>query len=223
MSKICRILGALVVTTTVAFSSPYGGLFAGVGLGAGMANNEINYFDIGNGASGKTTANKIGLYYQAHVGYLHEVGDSKTMIGGDIYFNSSSVDKAVHLKADVLGSAGALKAKRSSGYGIAVIAGKLVNPKVMVYTRLGYETSRYNMTLALDGQQDKTFNSNYTGMVPGVGLNYKATSNMLIGVGYDFAGLATKKVIYQDAAQTIELKPVEHRLMVKVSFVFNPF
>ncbi|WP_032112668.1 outer membrane protein [Candidatus Paracaedibacter symbiosus] len=223
MSKIYRVLGALVLTTTAALSSPYGGVFVGAGLGVGALRSETKYVDNTTLASGKSTATKFGLYYQGHLGYLHEVGDSKTMIGGDVYVNGSSANKVENIGANGQLVAGTLQQKRSVGYGVALIAGKLVNPKVMIYARLGYEMSRYKMNLKLAGQQQKTFNKDYASVVPGVGLNYKVAHNVLVGVGYDYAGFASKKTVYTDAAQNIQVNPAEHRVMAKVSFVFNPF
>lgn len=220
MNRICQIIGALVFTTTAAMSD-FGGVFIGAGLGVGMMRNDTKYVDTTQG-EGKTTASKVGGYYQFHAGYLHEVGTSKTMVGGDIYISGSSAKKLDNIGVDGGDIAGTIDQKRSTGFGLAVIAGKLINPKVMVYGRMGYETSRYEMKLNLTGSTPQSFTKSYAGMVPGVGLNYKVASNMLVGLGYDYAGLFSNKTVYDDGNVNVQVKPVEHRVMVKLSFVFNP-
>lgn len=220
MSRIHQIISVLVLTTTATMASNYGGIFVGGGLGIGALRSETKYTDTALG-EGKTTSTKIGGYYQLHAGYLHEVGTSKTMLGGDVYMNSSSAKKTNNMGVNGQPIVGTLEQKRSSGYGIALIAGKLVNPKVMVYGRMGYEVSRYDMkvTLVAGGSQNST--KSYTGMVPGVGMNYKVTSNVLVGLGYDYAGLFGNKVIYSAGTTNIQVNPAEHRVMMKVSYVFN--
>lgn len=219
MSKIYQGISALIFTTTTVMAGNYGGFFIGGGLGAAALRNEAKYTDTTQG-KGKLTANKLGAYYQVHAGYLHEVGTSKTMIGGDIFLNSSSAKKIYNIGVNNQPAVGTLEQKRSTGYGIAAIAGKLVNPKVMVYGRLGYEMSRYEMKLALVGQAPQSSTKSYSGVVPGVGMNYKVTPNVLVGLGYDYAGFFAEKVIYSAGTVNLRVKPVEHRVMLKVSFVF---
>ena len=222
MRKLNTILGILALTSTTACANPYGGLFAGVGLGGAMQQNQTKYIDATTG-NGKTTFSKAGAYYQIHAGYLHEVGTSKTLVGFDVYLNSSSAKKQGNVGVNGQPVAGILEQKRGAGYGIALIAGKLVNPKVMLYARLGYETAKYKMKLTPTGQAPQESTVSYNGMVPGVGVNYKLASNILAGVGYDYAGMFSNKDVYKKGNISVQVKPVEHRVMVKVSFVFNSF
>jgi outer membrane immunogenic protein len=220
MNKIYQIIGALVLTTTTAMSD-YGGIFVGAGLGVGMMRNDTKYVDATQG-EGKSTVAKLGAYYQLHAGYLHEVGTSKTLVGGDIYVNGSSAKKLNNVGVDGGAIAGTIEQKRSTGVGIAAILGKLINPKVMIYGRVGYELSKYDMKLNLIGVTPKSFTKSYNGIVPGVGLNYKIAHNMMIGGGYDYTGLFSNKTVYQNGDVNIQVKPAEHRMMVKLTFVFNP-
>jgi outer membrane immunogenic protein len=220
MNKIYQIIGALVLTTTTAMSD-YGGIFVGAGLGVGMMRNDTKYVDATQG-EGKSTVSKLGAYYQLHAGYLHEVGTSKTLVGGDIYVNGSSAKKLNNVGVDGGAIAGTIEQKRSTGVGIAAIMGKLINPKVMIYGRVGYELSKYDMKLNLIGVAPKDFTKSYNGIVPGVGLNYKIAHNMMIGGGYDYTGLFSNKTVYQNGDVNIQVKPAEHRMMVKLTFVFNP-
>lgn len=221
MSKIHQIISALVLTTTAAMASNYGGIFVGGGLGVGVMRNETKYTDTAFG-EGKTTTTKVGGYYQLHAGYLHELGTSKTMLGGDVYMNSSSAKIINNIGVNGRAIVGTLEQKRSSGYGLAFIAGKLVNPKVMLYGRLGYEVSHYDMKVTLINQASQSSKKSYTGIVPGVGMNYKVTPNVLVGLGYDYAGLFSNKVIYSAGTTSLHVTPAEHRVMMKVSFVFSP-
>lgn len=220
MNKIYQIIGALVLTTTTAMSD-YGGIFVGAGLGIGMMRNDTKYVDAAQG-EGKSTVSKLGAYYQLHAGYLHEVGTSKTLVGGDIYVNGSSAKKLNNVGVDGGAIAGTIEQKRSTGVGIAAIAGKLINPKVMIYGRVGYELSKYDMKLNLIESAPQDFTKSYNGVVPGVGLNYKIAHNMMIGGGYDYTGLFSNKTVYQKGDINVQVKPVEHRMMVKLTFVFNP-
>lgn len=221
MNKIYQVLGALILTTTAAVSNNYGGIFVGGGLGAAIMRAEGKYEDATSG-NGKTTFNKFGAAYQIHAGYLTEIGSSKTMVGGDIYLNGSSAKKEGNVGVDGQIVAGSMNVKRSLGYGIALIIGKLVNPKVMIYGRAAYEMNRYNLDLNL-GAQSQSVKKTYGGFVPGVGVDYKLTPNVIVGLGYDYAGLFGNKTVYEQGNVKIQVNPTEHRIMAKVAFVLNLF
>jgi len=222
MNKFYQSLGALILTTTAAMSNNYGGVFVGGGLGIGGMRAESKYADALQG-NGKTTLNKFGAAYQIHAGYLTEIGSSKTMVGGEIYLNGSSAKKEGNVGINGGNVAGTVNLKRSLGYGLALIVGKLVNPKVMIYARAAYEASRYNIDLKLDGAQSQSIKKTYTGFVPGVGFDYKVTPNIVVGLGYDYAGLFGNKDVYQNGNVKVQVNPAEHRIMAKVSFVLNLF
>lgn len=223
MNKICQIIGLLTLTTTAAMSNSYGGAFVGGGIGVGGMRAEGKYTDAVQG-EGKTNFNKFGAAYQLHGGYLTEIGTSKTMVGGEIYLSGSSAKKASNIGVDGGAVAGSLNLKRSVGYGFAVIAGKLVNPKVMVYGRVGYEMSRYNIDLNLTGGvQPQSIKKTFSGVVPGAGIDYKVAPNVLVGVEYNYAGLFGNKVVYEQGNQKVEVNPTEHRLLVKASFMMDVF
>lgn len=222
MNRICQVISAFILTTTAAVSNNYGGVFVGGGLGMGGMRSESKYTDIVQG-NGKTNLNKFGAAYQLHTGYLTEIGSSKTMVGGEIYLNGSSAKKEGDIGIDGGAVVGSMSLKRSLGYGVALIAGKLVNPKVMVYARIAYEMSRYNIDLKLAGAQSQSIKKTYSGVVPGAGIDYKVAPNVIVGLGYDYAGLFGNKAVYEQGNQKIEVNPSEHRIMAKVSFVMNLF
>lgn len=222
MNKIYQALSILALTTTAALSNNYGGVFVGGGLGAAIMRAEGKYVDATQG-EGKTTFNKFGAAYQIHAGYLTEIGNSKTMVGGELFLNGSSAKKDGKLGVDGQAVVGTMNLKRSFGYGLALIVGKLVNPKVMVFARAAYEMDRYTIDLKPNVGQSQSVKKTYAGFVPGVGVDYKVSPNVIVGLGYDYAGLFGNKTVAEQGNVKVQVNPTEHRLMAKVSFVMDLF
>lgn len=218
--KLKTILGMLGLASTTVAAHPYGGVFAGIGLGGIMLKNQTKYIDALSG-EGKTNFSKAGFAYQLHGGYLHEIGTSRTMIGFDLYFNSGSAKRQGNVGVSGLAAAGTLEQKRGMGFGLGIITGKLINPQVMLYGRIGIESVKYKMKLTLTGQPSIDSNVSYGGIVPGAGVSYKVAPNLLVGAEYHYAGLFKNKEMFKQGNLALQVKPVEHRAMIKLSYLFH--
>lgn len=211
----------------VGTSYGFGGLYLGADLGLGYSTNEHDYADA-NGA-GKTTKTAFGAVYGAHVGYLYEIGTSKTIVGAEIYGNLTSMNPSFKFGADGFPVQGDVKIKRKNSLGLAVLIGKMFNIKTMIYGRLAYERAAFDHEYKFD---TTSYITQYAGqsvkksvsiMAPviGLGLAYKPARAIIVGGEYQFAGLYGKKKVISDSNFQTEISPVEHRLLLKISFVFG--
>jgi hypothetical protein len=205
----------------------FGGAYVGADLGLGYASTQHKYADLQG--KGKATQTSYGAVYGAHAGYLYEIGASKTIVGGEVYGNLSSMNPSVKLGADNFPVQGDAKIKRSTSAGAALIVGKMLNIKTMVYGRVAYEHATYQheykfrTSNTLGQQAGKTLKKNvaFTAPVIGGGLAYKVARMIMVGGEYQFAGMYGKKKVVNMSNFQTETDPVEHRIMLKVSFVFG--
>lgn len=217
-------LSVVCISSAVAF----GGVYIGADLGMGQTSITHRYNDVARG-TGKADKSTFGGVYGAHVGYLHEIGTSKTIIGGELYTNLSSMHPSMNFGADGLPVEGDVKIKRSNAIGIAIIAGKMFNLKTMLYGRVAYEKSsfqtqyRFNSGSAITSHAGHTNKKSESMMAPviGAGIAYKPARMIIVGGEYQFAGLYDKKSVLNEAGIRTSIEPIEHRLLIKVSFAFG--
>lgn len=212
----------------ISSAAAFGGVYIGADLGMGQTSITHKYNDVARG-TGKSDKSTFGGVYGAHVGYLHEIGTSKTIVGGELYTNLSSMHPSMNFGVDGLPIQGDVKIKRSSAIGIAVIAGKMFNLKTMLYGRVAYEKASYQTQYrfspgsVITSHAGHTIKKNVSIMAPviGMGIAYKPARMIIVGGEYQFAGLYDKKGVLNEAGIRTSIEPVEHRLLVKVSFAFG--
>ena len=205
----------------------FGGFYAGADLGLGYSSSEHDYSDLTG--KGKTNETAFGAVYGGHAGYLYEIGTSKTIVGGEIYGNIASMNPTYKFGVDNLPVQGEVKIKRSNAIGLGLIAGKMFNIKTMVYGKMAFERAtfdyeyKFRPTSILVQYRGKTVKRSITEMGPviGLGLAYKPTRMFIVGAEYQFGGAFPKKKVFNEANIVTEFSPVEHRLLLKVSFAFG--
>ncbi len=205
----------------------FGGAYVGADVGLGYKSSEHSYADlVGKGKKNETA---FGAVYGGHIGYLYEIGTSKTIVGAEIYGNLSSMNPTFQFGADGQAVQGEVKIQRTNALGLGLVIGKMFNIKTMVYGKMSYERATYKheykfrTTSTINQYRGKTFRKNVSLMAPviGLGLAYKPSRMFIVGGEYQFAGLYPKKKILNEANIVTETSPVEHRLLLRVSFTFG--
>ena len=223
-NKIAVIVACAAMTTG---AHAFGGLYVGADVGTGYDSSEHSYADL-NG-KGKKNETAFGAVYGGHIGYLYEVGASKTIVGAEVYGNLSSMNPSYQFGADGLAVQGDVKIQRTNAVGLGLVIGKMFNIKTMIYGKMAYERAtfkheyKFRTTSYLAGYAGKTIRKNVSIMAPviGLGLAYKPTRMIIVGGEYQFAGMYPKKKVINVANLVTETAPVEHRLMLRVSFTFG--
>ncbi|MBW8308934.1 MAG: hypothetical protein K0M45_04770 [Candidatus Paracaedibacteraceae bacterium] len=216
-------LSVAIINTVHAF----GGAYVGADLGLGYASTQHKYADLQG--KGKATQTAYGAVYGAHAGYLYEIGTSKTIVGGELYGNLGSMNPSIKVGADNYPVQGDVKIKRSNSVGAALIVGKMLNIKTLLYGRVAYERATYQheykfrASNTVGQQAGKTLKKNiaFTAPIIGAGIAYKAARMIMVGGEYQFAGMYGKKKVLSVSNIQTETDPVEHRILLKVSFVFG--
>lgn len=223
-NKIALILASSAMITG---AQSFGGVYAGADVGMGYSSSEHNYADLVG--KGKKVQTAFGAVYGGHVGYLYEIGASKTIVGAEIYGNLSSMNPSFQFGADGFAVQGDVKIQRTNAIGLGLVIGKMFNIKTMVYGKMSYERAtfkheyKFRTTSSVLQYAGKTLRKNVSVMAPvmGLGLAYKPTRMIIVGGEYQFAGMYPKKKVINQANIVTEIAPVEHRLMLRVSFTFG--
>lgn len=223
-NKIATVFTCLAMATG---AQAFGGVYAGADVGLGYDSSEHSYADLTG--KGKKNETAFGAVYGGHIGYLYEIGTSKTIVGAEIYGNLSSMNPSYQFGADGLAVQGDVKIQRTNAVGLGLVIGKMFNIKTMVYGKMAYERAtfkheyKFRTTSYIPQYAGKTVRKNVSIMAPviGLGLAYKPTRMIIVGGEYQFAGMYPKKKVFNEANIVTETAPVEHRLMLRVSFTFG--
>lgn len=187
--------------TAAGFNGFQLGLLAGGARGSaehGLANNTAGNVVIGTTtfAANSTTSikkNRIGFFGGIFAGYHQEIGTSKVVLGGELYFiplplSHSTPSDVVRMQTVSL--------KKKNTMGGLLSMGMLVSPKLMVRGTLGYEIATFKMDftntppVAAPGALSApvSFSKKSSAIVPGAGVMYLMTDRIVVGVDYAFVG-----------------------------------
>ena len=215
----------LLTTSQVKGSLYFSGLYASVGAGGILTKGKHKLINPNAGPSESKLSN-FGGGASFHIGYVTEKGASTVMLGGEIYamkfFNN--IRKSIALPSgDFQGN---VRIQHNLGYGAALILGKLINPKIMVYGKLAFEMSsimyKYN-ELRFGTSSTWDTKKSYRKFIPGAGFRYAMSDHFHIGAEYSVAPLG-KVLVRSDsypingAARKIESKIIDNRFLVTFTY-----
>jgi hypothetical protein len=222
----------LLLATIAGFIScsahAFSGFYAGGELGVAYTSGDNTYRDPFD--KDEETFSALGFLWGGHVGYVHEIGQSRTVIGVELYLNSH----AANVKEDLKGGnpkakVGTFEAERIRSIGAGLIIGKLLNPKVLGYVKIALERANFEVTYKNRNVAKSTevFKKNLNGLVPFVGIKYSLKESIfrkgdrfLIGAEYGYAGFFGK--IKNDAStanHSYTYDQTEHRIFFKFSYM----
>lgn len=139
---------------------------------------------------GKQELKSFGGVVSGGLGYLHELSESKIVFGLETFVGMSTVNSKKDLQVKDGSAEGKVGIKPRAFFGASILTGMAINPRVILYGRLGYEFTRFSFEYA-----DLTFQTptaqKYTktlkGLAPGAGAFYKLTDKILLGGEYVFS------------------------------------
>lgn len=167
----------------------------------------------------------IGSIMGAHAGYLFELSSSKLVIGAEAYLLTPGVSPSFELHLLNGQPEGKVTIKHSRSVGFAATIGLMMNPKIMVYVNVGIENARlqftYNLNIppaGVDMPAKQVFNRSFKGFTPALGATYKMSSHLLFGVELSSPFFKRFKM-RQTLPRTFHYKPVERRLIMKITYL----
>ena len=202
----------------------FSGFYAGGNLGLNWLRGN-HHFGF-NGAVDHQRLSKFSPLLGLHGGYNYEFDASKTTIGIDLNINFmfSGVKRPLNQGGT---SAGTVTIKQKNAFNIGAVLGKLINPKVFVYTKLGLDYSgfSYRYTSALLQNGAVSAQKNKASPLLGLGFKYAFTPSFIMGGEYNYLGLY-KKVLpingsFGGNSIFTSYKPTSHRFYITASYRFG--
>lgn len=206
----------------------FSGIYAGLDAGLSIFTGDHTYTDAFG--KDKQSFTKPAFLGGGHVGAMKEIGTSRTVLGIEGYINGTTTFVKENLRSSPAKTkVGTFEAQRVMGLGLAVIGGKLINPKVMIYAKAGFERGKFEIKYknSLMSPTTKKVRKTLSAFVPGVGISFKAVERMLtktdkvfVGFEYNYAGFYSDINTHLNS-QSIryKLKQSEHRIFAKLSYM----
>lgn len=167
------IISILATSIVQAKADNFSGLYSGIQLGYGSLNDngtDKNSKTIGGG----TTFGGSGIVGGLHIGGGREF-PNRFYVGLEGYGNFSNQEmKAVTIF-------GTLKEKKQYSIGLKLRPG-VVFGNAMIYGILGADYSKFKEMADLEQNQKQSKSKGYWGFVPGVGIAFKATDHVILGL-----------------------------------------
>jgi opacity protein-like surface antigen len=198
------------------FKGPFLGVHGGIALLTG-----VHKYTNATPQEGKVILNDPGYIAGLQAGY------SKIIIGVELYFSKTGINTQKNLQVAGGTIEGQVTIQHRSAMGLAVLSGLVLNPKVALYGKLAIETNKFNLkynNLTFQTPTTVIYDSSLRGIVPGAGIFYKLTKEIVVGGEYDYS-LIKKTQPRSDndpvagVARGFSFSPNEHRLMVKVNYI----
>lgn len=226
-----RIIG-LVIMGLVLLGQPsqaaFGGFRVGGALGVQLLQGKHFYTGPTTPISDmKKRLSSLSYMMGFHGGYLFELGSSKFVVGLEAYFLMPGANPSFDLNLVGVGGTkeGSVSIKHKRSMGIAATIGMMLNPKIMGYLNLGLESALFELKyqFKFTGQGNipaqQTFNPKLNAFTPGLGVVYKISPHFLIGLELSSPFFKRFKA-RMDPPRAYHYKPVERRLLFKVSYLF---
>lgn len=204
------------------------GFYLGAHGGSGLLKGEHKYKNGETGAEGKSKINKMGILFGLNAGYLRPFGNGRTFWGGELYASmiSGSVRKQLQTRGGTLD--GSVNIQPTRVMGIAAIVGTMINPKIALYGRIGFESQKFKLTytdLTFQIPTSETYQKSVSGIAPGAGGLYKLTPH--ISAGGELIVPLLSKIEPRKSTETkngvkrgFEYTPSQYRVMAKVIYHF---
>lgn len=217
VQKIALIAVSGLLLTTTSGLAYVKGLYIGAQVGGSKASGNHEFRTPGN--QDKESLKAIGGLGGIVAGYVQEIGTSRMVVGGEVYFNGHFSSDKIKLKTGgVIRGDGTVK--HTSSMGAAVMGGMLINPKLLGYARIGFESAKFsfNYTNPADDVSKST-----TAIVPGAGASWQYSERVCIGGEYQYASfkkITPRNIGDKGIQRGFTVKPTEHRVLVKLTYNF---
>jgi opacity protein-like surface antigen len=221
---IPKLILSTVVTLGAAHASSMTGFFVSGNAGAMLIEGEHTLKNSSTGQEGSRKVNKMGYHAGPGLGYLMAMGDGKFYVGGELYYwlMSGSVRKELQTKTGPVEGTFTIQPKHAMG--AAVLMGTMINPKVMMYARVGYESQSFDFKyddLTFQSPTNVKYSKSVTGVAPGAGILYRLSTSTSVGIELVMPMLAKAEVRKPDNSKRgFAYTPSQKRITAKVIYSF---
>lgn len=203
------------------------GIFAG-GHGGGELFTGTHSMGKSLGGLDKKTK-KIGLSAGISGGYLTTLSGSKILVGAEVFLTILGAQPSTTYENGDLSIA--LKVKQKGSIGFAALGGMMINPKVALYAKGGYEINKLGITLSGNNPFSVSEIDYYVGTpsiskeiktkgpIAGVGGFYKVSNFLLVGAEYVHT-FFEKVSPFKTSLPQYSFSPTSHRVLGRVLFIF---
>jgi opacity protein-like surface antigen len=210
--KILPFFAALSINIPLN-AGPIKGGYLGANIGLRIVSNKLEHSN-NAGATGKNEKKVPGVAFAIHGGYLRQLDLSKIVMGGEASFMMHPGGFKGSLKYGNNNPEGNFNINHKFTAGASIISGAFVNPKVLMYGKVGYAITKVDMKytdlLGENPNIDK-YNKYLKGVQVGAGLYYTLTPNILVGGEYT----------YHIVGELEPRKPEQPKNNVKRDFKYN--
>ncbi|NBT84987.1 MAG: hypothetical protein EBT45_00555 [Alphaproteobacteria bacterium] len=227
-NRFWLVMASLMGASITAASANFTGFYAGGTVGAAMLQGTHEYSNGTSSPAGKQKVNAIGYLAGGNLGYIKQMGDSKLVLGGEAY----AAMAGPNAKKDLQIPNGPIEGKANISHkmilGAGIIIGAVMNPKVMMYTKLAYEMNKFELkytNLTYGTVPSEKFTKSIRGIVPSLGALCKVSNSLLVGAEYSYAlmgKLEPRKdtTVINGAQRGYSYTPTEHRVVAKIVYLF---
>ena len=216
-----------VIGSITATHARFHGLYIGANAGVTLLKGDHKYTNA-SPKEGKVLFGDMSYILGLQGGYMHYLADSKIVIGVELGFSILGLNVTKDLKVDGGPVEGKVNIRNRYKFGLALFAGMAINPKVMMYAKLGYENNKFDLNythLTFQTPSYEKYSVSLRGLVPGAGLYYKLSPVLFVGAEYNYSLMKKTQprsdtTALNGARRGYIFSPIQHRLVVKIVRVF---
>jgi opacity protein-like surface antigen len=220
---LLSVAAAMLATPTSA------GFYLGAQAGGTLMRGDVNYTDKNLQQDTTGHARGMGAAYGAHLGYLYHLNSHMFVLGEGYFIKEATQTKSINLSFQSDPNVpGGFLVNTKNNYGAALGIGVFMNPKFNVYGKVGFENKGLETTYKLPNKSSaKGTKKSAWSVSPGVGFMYKITDSIAINPEYTYVVGKKYKVLPQTTntdgtySKSINFTPTEHRLMLKLNYMFG--
>lgn len=228
--KLWRIFSAAVFFLAI-FMPSCGATFQGPYIGAHMGlllMDGVHKYTNNSSKEGKILLSEFGYAAGVQGGYMQYIGDSKTIMGAEIMATMAGINSTKELRIPGNTAEGKFNIRHRYALGLGILGGVVLNPKVMMYTKISFESNRLEITysdLTFQRPSTQKFSLTLRNLVPSLGGYYRWGTGILVGAEYGYSimpkrELRSAEVTINGANRGYTFNANEHRLVAKMVYVF---
>ena len=136
---------ALVLASSTVALAGFTGFYVGGVAGPALLEGTHQYTNGTSQAAGKQKVRAFSYIAGLNGGYIRQMGDSMLVVGAELYglFCGSHASTDLQMPSGTID--GKVSIRHKMAMGASIIIGGVMNPKVLVYTRLGLEVDKFEL------------------------------------------------------------------------------
>ena len=231
MTNKRQLVSVLMFLVSVLVTPSAAGIYLGAQVGGDLLKGDHVYenANVSPVVQGVSPVKAMGAVYGAHLGYFYNPIGARTFFFGELLGLMGAAKQQKDLSVTGGTKEGLFSVSRKMTVGAAAGGGVFINPMVGFYGKIGYEQTAFDFSytqLTYGTNTSESFSKKSAGVNFGGGLLYKATESVFLGAEYTYAMGKKIRIRSSDSAingarRGYSFKPGEHRLMLKVSYMFG--